>query len=203
MARNYKNEVTMEIVFATNNQHKIDEIQMILPENIKISNLTSIRCNQELPETHLTLEENATEKANYVVEHFGVDCFAEDTGLEVEALNGEPGVRSARYAGEHRNNEDNIALLLEKMTNVKHREARFRTVIALLLNGKEYLFEGILKGNIAYKPIGKNGFGYDPIFLLPDGRSLAELSKEEKSIISHRGIATQKLVGFLLTNKFY
>lgn len=189
-----------EIVFATNNQHKIDEIQLVLPENLKIKKLIEIACNQELPETHLTLEENAVEKASFVYEHFNIDCFAEDTGLEVEVLNGAPGVLSARYAGVQRNDEDNMTLLLSNMKDEMNRNARFRTVIALLMNGEKYLFEGILHGKIGLEKIGTNGFGYDPIFVLEDGRTLAQLNKEEKSRISHRAKATQKLIDFLLNN---
>jgi len=191
----------IEIVFATNNQHKIDEIQLVIPQDIKLKNLISIGCNQELPETHHTLEENAVEKATFVTTHYNIDCFAEDTGLEVEALNGEPGVISARYAGTHRSNEDNISLLLKNMAGIENRKARFRTVIALLMNGKQHLFEGILEGTIALQTHGDEGFGYDPVFQLADGRTLAELSKEEKGEISHRGIATRKLVAFLSENK--
>jgi XTP/dITP diphosphohydrolase len=191
----------IEIVFATNNQHKIDEIQLVIPQDIKLKNLISIGCNQELPETHHTLEENAVEKATFVTTHYNIDCFAEDTGLEVEALNGEPGVISARYAGTHRSNEDNISLLLKNMAGIENRKARFRTVIALLMNGKQHLFEGILEGTIALQTHGDEGFGYDPVFQLADGRTLAELSKEEKGEISHRGIATRKLVAFLSKNQ--
>lgn len=190
-----------EIVFATNNQHKIDEIQLVISPDIRLKNLISIGCNQELPETHHTLEENAVEKATFVTEHFNIDCFAEDTGLEVEALNGAPGVISARYAGMHRSNDDNISLLLKNMEGITNRKARFRTVIALLMNGEQHLFEGILEGTIALQAIGNEGFGYDPIFQLADGRTLAELSKEEKGKISHRGIATRKLVAFLSKNQ--
>ncbi|QQR99328.1 MAG: RdgB/HAM1 family non-canonical purine NTP pyrophosphatase [Sphingobacteriales bacterium] len=191
----------MEIVFATNNQHKIDEIQLVIPQDIKLKNLISIGCNQELPETHHTLEENAVEKATFVTTYYNIDCFAEDTGLEVEALNGEPGVISARYAGTHRSNEDNISLLLKNMAGIENRKARFRTVIALLMNGNQYLFEGILEGTIALQTHGDEGFGYDPVFRLADGRTLAELSKKEKGEISHRGIATRKLVAFLSKNQ--
>lgn len=191
----------IEIVFATNNQHKIDEIQLVIPQDIKLKNLISIGCNQELPETHHTLEENAVEKATFVTTYYNIDCFAEDTGLEVEALNGEPGVISARYAGTHRSNEDNISLLLKNMAGIENRKARFRTVIALLMNGNQYLFEGILEGTIALQTHGDEGFGYDPVFRLADGRTLAELSKKEKGEISHRGIATRKLVAFLSKNQ--
>ena len=191
----------IEIVFATNNQHKIDEIQLVITQDIKLKNLISIGCNQELPETHHTLEENAVEKATFITTHYNIDCFAEDTGLEVEALNGAPGVISARYAGTHRSNDDNISLLLRNMEGIENRKARFRTVIALLMNGKQHLFEGILEGTIALQTHGDEGFGYDPVFQLADGRTLAELSKEEKGEISHRGIATRKLVAFLSKNQ--
>lgn len=195
----------IELVFATNNQHKIDEINVALPQNIQIKSLSSIQCFQELPETHFTIEENAEEKATYVVENYKVNCFAEDTGLLIDELNGEPGVFSARYAGEQRNNEDNINLVLHKLEGKINRNAHFKTVIALHLDGNLHLFEGILNGIIIQERRGSNGFGYDSIFQIEDGRTLAELTMEEKSKISHRAIATQKLVSFLnrysFTNK--
>ena len=195
----------IELVFATNNQHKIDEINVALPQNIQLLKLKDIHCLEELPETHFTIEENAIEKATYVVENYKVSCFAEDTGLLIDELNGEPGVFSARYAGEQRNNEDNINLVLQKMEGKINRKAHFKTVIALHLNGNIHLFEGILNGEIIYERRGENGFGYDSIFQIEDGRTLAELTMEEKSKISHRAIATQKLVSFLnlysITNK--
>ena len=185
-----------EIVFATNNQHKIDEISVTLPAYIQIKKLKEINCLEELPETHFTIEENAVEKATYVAEHYNTDCFAEDTGLLVDELNGEPGVFSARYAGEQRNNEDNINLVLQKLEGKANRKAHFKTVIALSMNGQMHLFEGILNGVITTERCGNNGFGYDSIFQIEDGRTLAELSIEEKARISHRAIATQKLVAF-------
>ncbi|MEZ5036712.1 MAG: RdgB/HAM1 family non-canonical purine NTP pyrophosphatase [Chitinophagales bacterium] len=195
----------IELVFATNNQHKIDEINVALPQNIQLLKLKDIHCLEELPETHFTIEENAIEKATYVVENYKVSCFAEDTGLLIDELNGEPGVFSARYAGEQRNNEDNINLVLQKMEGKINRKAHFKTVIALHLNGNIHLFKGILNGEIIYERRGENGFGYDSIFQIEDGRTLAELTMEEKSKISHRAIATQKLVSFLnlysITNK--
>lgn len=186
----------IELVFATNNQHKIDEINVALPQNIQLLKLKDIHCLEELPETHFTIEENAIEKATYVVENYKVSCFAEDTGLLIDELNGKPGVFSARYAGEQRNNEDNINLVLQKMEGKINRKAHFKTVIALHLNGNIHLFEGILNGEIIYERRGENGFGYDSIFQIEDGRTLAELTIEEKSQISHRAIATQKLVAF-------
>lgn len=187
----------IEIVFATNNQHKIDEIKVALPQNIQIKKLADIQCFEELPETHFTIEENAVEKATFVVENYKVNCFAEDTGLLIDELNGEPGVFSARYAGEQRNNEDNINLVLQKLEGKTNRKAYFKTIIALHLNGELHLFEGKLNGTITHERRGENGFGYDSIFQIKDGRTLAELSMEEKSKISHRAIATQKLVNFL------
>lgn len=187
----------IEIVFATNNRHKIEEIQQILPSTIKILSLKDIGCNQELPETHLTIEENAIEKAMFVHQHYRVNCFAEDTGLHINALQGAPSVFSARYAGEQRNADDNMNLVLNNMKDAPNRSAYFKTVIALILDGKYYNFEGILNGTIGQEKIGVNGFGYDPIFMIADNRSLAMLTIDEKNKISHRAIATQKLINFL------
>jgi XTP/dITP diphosphohydrolase len=188
----------MQIVFATNNTHKIIEVQALLPDNIQIISLESIDCSEDIPETADTIEGNAIQKANYITQKYGYNCFADDTGLEVEALNGEPGVYSARYAGAQRNADDNMNLLLEKLQNQTNRTAQFKTVIALNLNGKQHLFTGIAAGEITLEKIGNQGFGYDPIFQ-PEGFSetFAQLSLAQKGQISHRGKATQALITFL------
>lgn len=189
----------MQLVFASNNPNKIKEIQSLLPSQITILSLEDIGCVEEIPETAYTLEGNAMLKANHVTEKYGYSCFADDTGLLVDALNGEPGVYSARYAGEQKNAEDNMAKLLKKLDNTENRKAHFKTVICLNINGKQHLFEGMVKGKIIHKKRGSEGFGYDPVFV-PDGytKTFAEMSLEEKSIISHRGLAVEKLVAFLL-----
>ena len=188
----------MKLVFATNNKNKILEVQQLLPESIEIISLESIGCFEEIPETADTIEGNAILKANYVTQKYGYNCFADDTGLEVDALNGEPGVFSARYAGEKCSSEDNMNKLLESLGEATNRTAQFKTVIALNLNGRQYLFTGIAKGEITLKKIGNQGFGYDPIFK-PEGysRTFAQLSLEEKGQISHRGKATELLIDFL------
>jgi XTP/dITP diphosphohydrolase len=188
----------MQIVFASNNSHKIEEVQALLPDNIQIISLECIGCSEDIPETTDTIEGNAIQKANYITQKYGYHCFADDTGLEVEALNGEPGVFSARYAGAQRNADDNMNLLLEKLQNQTNRKAQFKTVIALNLNGKQHLFTGIAAGEITLEKIGNQGFGYDPIFR-PDGFSetFAQLSLAQKGQISHRGKATQALITFL------
>ena len=192
------------IVFATNNQHKLDEIRQILGNDFHILSLADIGCHEEIPEDHDTLQENALQKAQYIVDHYHVSCFADDTGLEVDALGGEPGVHSARYAeGTDHDSEANMRKLLLKLGNNNNRSARFRTVIALLLeeNGKwrEEIFDGIVEGHIAREKKGSEGFGYDPIFV-PDGYDLsfAELGMEVKNSISHRARAVRKLADFLL-----
>lgn len=188
----------MKLVFASNNPNKIKEIQQMLPESITILSLEDIGCIEDIPETAETIEGNAILKANYVTEKYGYDCFADDTGLEVEALNGEPGVYSARYAGEQKNAEDNMDKLLLNLKNKDNRKAQFKTVIALNLNNNQYLFSGIVKGNITTIKTGTQGFGYDPIFVAEnDTRTFAELSIEEKAIISQRGIAVKQLILFL------
>lgn len=191
----------MKIVFATNNQNKINEIQSMLPESIEIISLESIGCFEEIPETADTIEENAIMKANYVTEKYGYDCFADDTGLEVDSLNGEPGVFSARYAGEQRSPEDNMDKLLLNLEGKINREAQFKTVITLNLKGKQYFFTGIARGEITLTKSGNQGFGYDPIFK-PEGfqETFAQLSLETKNGISHRGKATQELIAFLNDN---
>ncbi|MFC3416358.1 non-canonical purine NTP diphosphatase [Algoriphagus hitonicola] len=193
----------MKICFATNNAHKIEEVNAALGDKFQIVSLAEIGCHEELPETGDTLEHNAFQKARYVKDNFGVDCFADDTGLEVAALNGAPGVYSGRYAGEPRSDERNIDLLLENLNGIKSREARFRTVIALILEGKEYQFEGIAEGEILENRVGEKGFGYDPVFR-PAGykRTFAELSMDEKNQISHRGKAVKALIEFLTQGKF-
>ena len=189
----------MKIVFATNNKHKLEEIKDILGKDFEIVSLAEIGCHEDIPETGLTLEENARQKSTYIVEHYNHDCFADDTGLEVEALNGEPGVHSARYAeGTDHDSEANMRKLLSKMSNVKKRTARFRTVISLIINGVEHQFEGRVEGRIATEKHGKEGFGYDPIFI-PEGydKSFAELGEEVKNQISHRARAVKKLAEYL------
>ena len=188
----------MKICFATNNPKKIEEVKAALGPDFEIVSLQDIGCFEELPETGDTLEHNAFQKARYVKDNFGVDCFADDTGLEVDALEGEPGVYSGRYAGEPRSDERNIELLLKKMEGTSLRSARFKTVIALLLEGEEYKFEGIAEGEILTARTGQSGFGYDPVFLPKDySKSFAEISLAEKNKISHRGKAVQELVTFL------
>lgn len=188
----------MKICFATNNAKKIQEVKAALGESFEIVSLEAIGCTEELPETGDTLDHNAFQKARYVHQKYGVDCFADDTGLEVDALDGAPGVYSGRFAGEPRSDERNIHLLLEKLAGKTKRAARFRTVIALILDGKEYSFEGVAEGEIIADRSGSGGFGYDPVFK-PVGyeRTFAELSMEEKNAISHRGKAVQALIEFL------
>lgn len=193
----------MKICFATNNAKKIEEVKAALGSDFEIVSLQEIGCLEELPETGDTLDHNAFQKARFVKENYGVDCFADDTGLEVESLNGDPGVYSGRYAGEPRSDERNIELLLENMEGKEDRKARFRTVIALILGGNEYAFEGIATGEILEEKIGVGGFGYDPVFR-PDGytQTFAELSLTEKNQISHRGKAVKALIEFLSNRKF-
>ena len=188
----------MKLVFASNNKNKIKEIQQMLPDFITLLSLEDIGCNEEIPETGATIEENAQLKANYVTQKYGYNCFADDTGLEVEALNGAPGVFSARYAGYQRNTEDNINKLLLNLQHTTHRKAQFKTIIALNINNSQHLFSGIVKGEITFNKIGNQGFGYDPVFIAEnDTRTFAQLSLQEKACISHRGIATKKLIHFL------
>jgi XTP/dITP diphosphohydrolase len=188
----------MKLVFATNNANKLKEVQIMLPKSIQLLSLKDINCFDEIEETATTLEGNAHLKANYISEKFGYNCFADDTGLEVESLNGKPGVYSARYAGEPANAENNMNKLLHALENKTNRKAQFRTAIALHLNGEKHLFEGICKGDITSSKQGKKGFGYDPIFQ-PEHfeQTFAEMNAESKNKISHRGIAVQKLVAFL------
>ena len=188
----------MKLVFASNNKNKIQEIQALVPNSIQILSLEEIGCTEDIPETANTIEGNAILKANYVTEKYGYDCFADDTGLEVDALNGAPGVYSARYAGEQKDVNDNMDKLLTELKNESNRKANFKTVIALNLNGKQNLFTGIINGKIIEEKIGTNGFGYDPIFVAEGfDKTFAELSMKEKSTISHRGIAVKELILFL------
>lgn len=192
--------MSKKIVFATNNAHKLNEVRAILGENIEVQSLKDIDCYDDIPETADTLEGNALLKARYIYERFGVDCFADDTGLEVEALYGAPGVYSARYANENgHNSEANMQKLLKELDGIENRKAQFRTAIIVIVNGKEHLFEGIVKGNIIKVRKGTSGFGYDPVFV-PEGydKTFAELGDDIKNKISHRAIATQKLCKFLL-----
>ena len=188
----------MKLVFATNNLNKLAEVQEMLPDSIQLLSLKDINCFDEIEETETTLEGNAKLKADYITKKFGYNCFADDTGLEVESLNGKPGVYSARFAGEPSNSENNMQKLLVDLKPTENRKAQFRTAVALNLNDENFLFEGICKGDILEKKHGEKGFGYDPIFK-PKGfeKSFAEMTSEEKNTISHRGIAIQKLVKFL------
>lgn len=188
----------MELVFATNNPHKLRELQQLLGDEIHLLSLKDIGCDDEVPENQQTLEGNAAEKSFFIFEKYGYNCFADDTGLEIDALDGEPGVYSARYAGEEKSAEANMAKVLEKMKGITNRQARFRTVISLVIDGKENQFEGFVEGEILREKRGTEGFGYDPIFQ-PDGisQSFAEMNSEQKNQLSHRGRAVQKLVRYL------
>lgn len=188
------------IVFATNNTHKLEEVRAIVSGEMNIVSLSDINCSDDIPETAETLEGNALQKAKYIKEHFGNDCFADDTGLEVEALRGQPGVRSARYAGDNHDANANMNKLLHELKGCANRKARFRTVIALLINDKEVFFEGVVNGRIIEEKRGNTGFGYDPIFV-PDGydETFAELGAEIKNKISHRAIAVRKFAEILKT----
>ncbi|WPO77329.1 non-canonical purine NTP diphosphatase [Flavobacterium sp. KACC 22761] len=188
----------MKLVFASNNKNKIKEIQSILKGSIQLLSLEDIGCLKDIPETADTIEGNAILKANYVTEKYGYDCFADDTGLEVHALNGEPGVYSARYASEQKNADDNMNKLLDALKDKQDRSAQFKTVIALNLNGEQHLFTGIAKGEITLHKTGNQGFGYDPIFKPENyNETFAELPLEIKNKIGHRGKATQQLIDFL------
>lgn len=190
----------MSLCFASNNKHKLDEVRATLGETFRIVTLAEIGCTIDLPETQPTIEGNALQKARYVTDHFKISCFADDTGLEVDALQGAPGVYSARYAGPQRNANDNIDLLLSNLATTRNRSARFKSVIALIIDGQEYLFEGLLEGTILRERQGQGGFGYDPVFQpIGHDRTLAELSMDQKNQISHRGLAVKKLVNFLRT----
>lgn len=188
----------MKIVFATNNAHKLDEVRQVVGDKFTLVSLRECGIVDDIPENEPTLEGNALAKARYIYERTGADCFADDTGLEVDALGGEPGVRSARYATDGHDDEANKRLLLERLQGVENRAAQFRTAVALIMGGKEYLFEGIVRGRIATEQHGEGGFGYDPLFV-PEGydRTFAQMSAEEKNAISHRGRAVRKLAEFL------
>lgn len=188
----------MKLVFATNNLNKLAEVQKMLPTTIELLSLKDINCFDDIEETATTLEGNAQIKANHISEKYGYNCFADDTGLEVPALNGAPGVYSARYAGEPTNAENNMQKLLNELHNKTNRNAQFRTSICLNLNGEQFLFDGVCKGQILSEKQGEQGFGYDPIFQ-PESykKSFAEMTAEEKNKISHRGLAIQQLVSFL------
>lgn len=188
----------MKLVFATNNKHKLAEVQNMLGDHFELLSLDDIGCNEDIPETRPTLEGNASQKARYIYEKYEVNCFADDTGLEVEAINMEPGVYSARYAGPQRNAEVNMQKLLSVLDKINNRKARFRTVISLIIDGEETLFEGVVDGQIMTERHGEEGFGYDPIFQ-PDGytESFAQMEMSAKNEISHRGRAVAKLITYL------
>ena len=188
----------INLIFATSNQNKVLEIQKILPKKFNIKSLKDLNYFEDVPENENTIEGNAVFKAKYIYKKFNINVFADDTGLEVEALNGEPGVHSARYAGKSRNSEKNIKKLLKNLKNIKNRNARFKTVIALIMDNKLHTFSGIVEGYILDSPKGNNGFGYDPIFC-PNGfdKSFAELTLKEKNLISHRSLAMKKLIDFI------
>ncbi|MGS2763259.1 non-canonical purine NTP diphosphatase [Sinomicrobium sp. M5D2P9] len=188
----------MKLVFATHNKNKLYEVQALLPESITVLSLDDINCNEDIPETSDTIEGNAVQKADYIREKYGYDCFADDTGLEVHSLDGAPGVYSARYAGEAKDPEANTAKLLEELRNKPDRSARFKTVIALHLDGEQLLFEGIVNGTIAQQKSGDKGFGYDPVFT-PDGydKTFAQLPLDIKNNIGHRGKAVKQLIEYL------
>jgi len=191
----------LKLAFATNNQHKLEEVAHKLKDKIELLTLDDIGCNDEIEETGTTFEENASIKSRYIFDEYCLNCFGDDSGLEVEALNGEPGVYSARYAGEYGNHSANIDKLLHKLKDVENRKARFVTVISLMWNGEEHFFEGAVEGTIRYERAGTGGFGYDPVFQ-PDGFNItfAEMSLEEKNKLSHRAKAVEKLVEFLDAN---
>jgi len=188
----------MQLVIATNNKNKIKEIKHLLKDSIELLSLPDIKCIEEIPETSDTIAGNALQKAKYVFDNYGYNCFADDTGLEIESLNGAPGIYSARYAGEQKLADDNMDKVLKELDNSPNRKAQFKTVIALLIDGKEFLFEGIVTGSITETKSGSEGFGYDPIFK-PDGYSttFSEMSINEKNKISHRGKAVRKLIDHL------
>lgn len=192
----------MKLVFATQNKNKVKEIQALMPKGIELLSLEEIGCSEDIPETSPTIEGNAIQKADYVKEKYGYDCFADDTGLEVAALNGAPGVYSARYAGEEKSSDANIEKLLKELQNKEDRSARFKTVIALHFEGQLHTFTGICPGNVIFERKGLQGFGYDPVFQ-PEGKEVtfAEMELSEKSKISHRARATQQLIDFLASTK--
>lgn len=189
------------LIFATNNFHKVEEIRFVTGSEFNIITLQEAGINIDIPEPHDTIEANASEKSKAIYQLTKQNCFGEDTGLEVDALNGEPGVKSARYAGDEKNFEANIDKLLHKLNGIENRRAQFKTIISLMWNSKEYLFEGIIKGNITHERKGKNGFGYDSVFI-PEGsnKTFGEMDLAEKNLYSHRRRATNKLIEFLNNN---
>lgn len=188
----------MKILFATSNQNKAKEIAALLPDSFELLTLNDIDITEEIPETQDTLEGNAKQKSEYILSNFKLDCFADDTGLEIPSLNNEPGVFSARYAGEQRNSEDNMQLVLDRLKGKTDRSARFRTVISLELNGEQHLFEGIVNGIIRTEKHGDGGFGYDPIFEPENcGKTFGEMEMDEKNRYSHRARAFEKMIAFL------
>ncbi len=190
----------MELVFATQNRNKLAEIQQLMPSSIRLKGLMDIGCDEDIPETRPNLEGNALQKAEFVYANYQVNCFSDDTGLEIDALNGEPGVLSARYAGLEKDAAANMAMVLNKLEGNSNRKARFRTAIALIIDGKEFLFEGIVEGEIAVGKRGDQGFGYDPIFIpVGENRSFAEMTMAEKGTMSHRKRALDGLLNFLKT----
>lgn len=192
----------MKLIFATHNHNKAKEIQSLVPAGIQVLTLDDIECFDEIPETSSTLEGNANQKMQFIIDHYNVNCFADDTGLEIEALNGEPGVYSARYAGEMKDPNQNMELALSKLNGVEDRSARFRTVIALFWQGGKYQFEGIVNGKITLSKSGKDGFGYDPIFEPENcGKTFAEMNLSEKNLVSHRARAFAKMIEFLNQQK--
>ena len=198
-----ENALTMpqQLVFATNNRHKLDEVSAKIGDEFTLLTLADIGCTADIEETGLTFKENASIKSRYIFDHYHVDCFGDDSGLEIDALNGQPGVYSARYAGEHGNHAANIAKVMQSMGGITNRKARFRTVISLMWQGEEHFFDGTVEGTIRQEICGAGGFGYDPIFQ-PDGYDItfAEMSMEEKNSISHRGRAMEGLIAFLNHN---
>ena len=191
----------MDLVFATQNENKLKEIKLVLSSHFNIISLKDIGCSEELAETGKTFEANALQKARYIFKEYKRNCFADDSGIEITDLGGKPGINSARFAGENKSSDANIDKVLKLMIHARSSTARFRTVIALILNGKEFIFEGVIKGKIIKERKGENGFGYDPIFI-PDGysKTFAEMKAQEKNKISHRGIAVDKLAEFLINN---
>lgn len=193
----------MKLIFATGNQNKAKEIAALLPDGFDILTLKDLNLNEDIPETSETLEGNAQQKTNFLVDRFGIDCFGDDTGLEISALEMKPGVYSARYAGPQRNDDDNIQKVLKELENVSDRSAQFRTVISLYFKGKQYFFEGIVEGQIRKEKTGNNGFGYDPIFEPENtGKTFAEMTLEEKNRYSHRARAFAKMIAFLQRQEF-
>jgi XTP/dITP diphosphohydrolase len=193
----------VKLIFATHNSNKAFEIQKLLPEHFQIVTLNDIDFQEEIPENEPTIEANSAFKAQFIFNKFNLNCFADDTGLEIEALNGKPGVYSARYAGEERNSDANINLVLEELKGVENRNARFKTVITLIIHGEQYQFEGIVDGTIIKEKRGSNGFGYDPIFIPEDeSKTFAEMNLNEKNKFSHRARAFEKMIAFLKSNSF-